>query len=92
MKQRIDPSPARSKRYFFDLVSIFCEAFFSSRVEGARSGARLSPRSFISPCESSLLFTSPPQLEQPQLLEAWPQLEQPQLCDSQPQLWWQQLE
>jgi hypothetical protein len=51
---------------------------------------------------SSLFFTSPPQLEQPQLLlEASPQLEQPQLCDSQPQLlpqleqpqlWWQQHE
>ncbi len=78
MKQRIIPSPARNTRYFFAGASIFgASDFFSLTVVGAAAAGSL---------DESLLFTSPPQLEQPQ---SWWQLLQPQLW--QPQLL-QQLE
>jgi hypothetical protein len=93
LKQRVSPSPARRKRYFFGAASfsILSEAFFSSLVEGAAGAGSLFDSLLPSTAapQPQLLFTSLPQLEQPQLFCSQPQL-LPQL--EQPQLWWQQHE
>ena len=89
----IDPSLARAENYFFGAASLsaFSAAFFSSLVEGAAGAASTfsSLLSFEAPQPQSLLFTSPPQLEQPQsLFFSSPHFEQPQslFFSSQPQL------
>jgi len=92
LKQRLCPSPARGKGYFFGADSIFSAAFFSSLVEAV--GSLFD--SLVEAPQPQLLFTSPPQLEQPQLCDSQPQLfcSQPQLLPQleQPQSWWQQHE
>jgi len=55
-------------------------------VEGAAGAGSALASPFEAPQPQPLLFTSPPQLEQPQSLFSQPQLEQPQLFVSQPQL------